>query len=170
MKAMHQLTTIFCQLDDFCNEFDSHIAHLSLPAPASTRKHGPECGLSDSEIMTILVMFHMIRFSDFKTFYCDYVQQYYCSAFPNLPSYARFIVIMKRVIFPLLIFTQLHSGKRTGIYYLDSSCLPVCLLKRSKRHQVFDEIAKYGKTSVGWFFGLKLHQGLRKTYNHRRLF
>jgi hypothetical protein len=33
----------------------------------------------------------------------------------------------------------------------------VCHLKRSKRHKTFDAIAEYGKTSVGWFFGLKLH-------------
>jgi len=157
MNVMHQLTTIFCQMDDFYNEFDKHSAHFLLPAPAPTHQHGPACGLAISEIMTILVMFHMIRFRDFKTFYCGYIQQYYCREFPGLPSYERFIAIMNRAIFPMLIFTQLHSGKRTGIYYIDSSCLPVCHLKRSKRHKVFDNIAKYGKTSVGWFFGLKLH-------------
>jgi len=45
----------------------------------------------------------------------------------------------------------------TGLYYIDGSCLPVCHLKRSKRNKVFNEIAQYGKTSVGWFFGLKIH-------------
>jgi len=157
MNVTHQLTTIFCQMDDFCNEFDKHTASCLLPAPAPTHHHGPVCGLTVSEIMTILVMFHMIRFRDFKTFYCGYVQQYYRREFPGLPSYERFIVIMKRAIFPMLIFTQLQSGKRTGIYYIDASGLPVCHLKRSKRHKVFEDIAKYGKTSVGWFFGLKLH-------------
>ena len=57
----------------------------------------------------------------------------------------------------LVLFSQIHSGKRTGIYYIDSTCLPVCHLKRSKRHKTFEEIAEYGRTSVGWFFGLKLH-------------
>jgi len=33
----------------------------------------------------------------------------------------------------------------------------VCNLKRSKRNKVFKEIAQYGRTSVGWFFGLKIH-------------
>ena len=51
----------------------------------------------------------------------------------------------------------MYAGKRTGIYYIDSSCLPVCHIKRSKRHKTFDKIAEYGKTSVGWFFGLKIH-------------
>ena len=35
--------------------------------------------------------------------------------------------------------------------------MPVCHIKRSKRHKVFKEIAEYGRTSVGWFFGLKIH-------------
>jgi len=64
---------------------------------------------------------------------------------------------MKRVIFHLILFSQINSGKRTGIYYIDSTCLPVCHLKRSKRNKTFEEIAQYGRTSVGWFFGLKLH-------------
>lgn len=77
--------------------------------------------------------------------------------FPNLPGYTRFVELISRSIFPLTLFTQLKCGKKTGIYYIDSSCLPVCHLKRSKRHKTFDSIAKYGKTSVGWFFGLKIH-------------
>ncbi len=64
---------------------------------------------------------------------------------------------MGRAIVPMVLFTQLHLGKRTGIYYIDSSYLPVSHLKRSKRHKTFSQIAQYGKTSVGWFFGLKLH-------------
>lgn len=64
---------------------------------------------------------------------------------------------MHRTVLPMTLFTQLKSGKRTGIYYIDSSCLPVCHLKRSKRHKTFIAIAEYGRTSIGWFFGLKLH-------------
>ena len=149
MNVMHQLTTIFCQMDDFYNEFDKQSTHFLLHAPTPTHQHGPVCGLAISEIMTILVMFHMIRFRDFKTFYCGYLQQYYHHECPGLPSYERLIAIMKRAILPLLIFTPLHRGKRSGVYYIDSSGLPVCHLKRSSGHQVFDNIAKYGKTSVG---------------------
>jgi hypothetical protein len=37
------------------------------------------------------------------------------------------------------------------------ACLPVCHIRRSSRHKTFDAVAEYGHTSVGWFFGLKLH-------------
>jgi len=130
-----------------------------LPAPYSSTlgKRGPESSLSDAEIMTILVFFQSSGYRHFKGFYTGFLSCYWKKEFPNLPSYNRFIEIMKRVIFNLILFSELHTGKRTGIYYIDSTCLPVCHLKRSKRHKTFDEIADYEKTSVGWFFGLKLH-------------
>lgn len=153
---IRQLVSIFCQIDDFCKELDVYSRHYVLTGP-SKGKSGPACGLSISEIMTILVMFQMSKFRDFKTFYNGFLGVYHKNYFPKMPSYARFIAIMNRAIFPLTIFAQVNGGKRTGIYYIDSSCLPVCHLKRSKRHKTFDVIAEYGRTSVGWFFGLKLH-------------
>ena len=155
MDRDHQLLTLFCELDDFCQELrKAENAHLI--EGTSTKKRGPEKALSTSEIMTILVMFHEVRYRDFKTFY-SYVVKYWSSYFTHLPSYSCFINRIKEVMLPLTLFAQLRSGKRTGIYYIDSSCLPVCHLKRSKRHRTFNQIAQYGKTSVGWFFGLKLH-------------
>lgn len=97
-----------------------------------------------------------VCFRDFKRFY-RFFEQHYKEAFPRLPSYNRFIELISRVTYQLIIFSQINSRKNTGIYYIDSTCLPTCHLKRSKNHKTFDEIAQYGKTSVGWFFGLKLH-------------
>lgn len=153
---MHQLVNIFCEIDDFCNELDKNCQNYMLSGPTKSNR-GPACCLSISEIMTILVVFQMSRFRDFKNFYTGFLCFYHKSYFPNLPSYGRFVNLINRAIFPLTIFTQLKAGKQTGIYYIDSSCLPVCHIKRSKRHKTFDAVAEYGKTSVGWFFGLKLH-------------
>lgn len=153
---IRQLVGIFCQIDDFCKELDQYSEHYLLTGPSKGRR-GPAGGLAISEVMTILVMFQMSKFRDFKNFYTGFLTVYHKSYFPRMPSYERFIAIMNRAIFPLTIFTQVNGGKRTGIYYIDSSCLPVCHLKRSKRHKTFDAIAEYGRTSVGWFFGLKLH-------------
>lgn len=153
---INQLTRIFCQIDDFCKEFGCYMKSRLLPTnSAGTR--GPVCSLSDSEIMTILVFFQSSGYRNFKMFYTGFLATYFHQAFPKLPSYPRFIQIMNRVILQLILFSQFNSGKKTGIYYVDSTCLPTCHLKRSKRHKTFEEIAQYGKTSVGWFFGLKLH-------------
>lgn len=154
---IHQLTRIFCELDDFCKEFERYRKGNLLPSPSPTSQRGPACSLNDSEIMTVLILFQSSRWRDFKNYYNHFLTTYYKTAFPTLPSYNRFIAILSRVIFLLVLFAQINLGKRTGIYYIDSTCLPVCHLKRSKRHKTFEEIAEYGKTSMGWFFGLKLH-------------
>lgn len=156
MDIADQLVHMFCQIDDFCKEIDQYAQHGLLEGP-KTHKRGPKQTLALSEMMTILIMFHHVRFRDFKTHYIAYVQRHWQRDFLNLPSYSRFISIMKQAIFPMALFTCIRSGKRTGIYYIDSSCLPVCHIKRSKRHRTFEAIAKYGRTSVAWFFGLKLH-------------
>lgn len=151
-----QLTRIFCEIDDFCKEFNNHMEGQLLPSSSGARR-GPRCCLSDSEIMLILIFFQSSRYRNFKTFYVSFLSEYFKTAFPALPSYNRFIEIMPRVMMQLTLFSQLRFKKRTGIYYVDSSCLPVSHLKRSKRHKTFKNVAEYGKTSVGWFFGLKLH-------------
>jgi len=156
MIQERQLVAIFCELDDFCKELDKNIAHSLLSSPTKGPR-GPNCCLSISEIMTIQILFQMIGYRNFKTFYTGFMQKYWSHYFPTLPSYTRFVELIARSIFPLTLFTQLKGGQKTGIYYIDSSCLPVCHLKRSKRNKTFDVIAQYGKTSVGWFFGLKIH-------------
>jgi hypothetical protein len=157
MKMTHQLIVIFCEIDDFCKELDEYASHYFLSNTDQKKRRGPAPGLCVSEIMVILVMFQKVRFRDFKTFYCQYLQVLWKPYFPKLPTYQRFVELIKLAIFPLTLFIQVRSGQKTGIYYIDSTCLPVCHLKRQRQHQVFDEIAKFGRTSVGWFFGLKLH-------------
>jgi hypothetical protein len=49
------------------------------------------------------------------------------------------------------------SAEKTGIYFIDSMLIKVCHIKREKQHRVFKGLAKKGKSSIGWFFGFKLH-------------
>jgi len=156
MMNEHQLLCIFCEVDDFCKELDGNIRQPLLTGQHNGRR-GPMCSLSISEIMTIQILFQMIGYRNFKTFYIGFLQIYWKKCFPKMPSYQRFVELMNRTIFPLTLFTQLKCGEKTGIYYIDASCLPVCHIKRSKRNKVFEKIAEYGRTSVGWFFGLKIH-------------
>ena len=123
----------------------------------STPKRGPKCCLVPSEIMTILIAFQMMGFRTFKNFYCSFVCKYWRKEFPKLPSYNRFLELIKTAMLPLTLFSQFKSGKKTGVYYIDSISLPACNLKRSHRNKVLKQVSDYGKNSVGWFFGMKLH-------------
>lgn len=52
---------------------------------------------------------------------------------------------------------QFKKNSITGIRFIDSTVLRVCHNKRIMRNKVFKGIAKVGKSTIGWFFGFKLH-------------
>src|SRR3954451_12629185 len=155
----------FCQFDDFCQAFGPHWqARLLRQEAQPAKKRGPQAGLADSEIRTILVLYHSSHFRHFKAFYEGVVLTLLRSACPKAPCYARFIALTHHVWVPLTVFLLTRMGRRTGIYYIHSTPLPVCHPRRIHRHKVFAGLAERGKTSVGWFFGLKLHL----VFNHER--
>lgn len=108
--------------------------------------------------MTIVIFYHLSGYKCFKYYYKQCVLGELKSYFPGAVSYSRFIYLKKRVSLPLYCFIQCCClGKLTGIGYIDSTKLPVCDNRRIHNHKVFDGLAKRGKTSMGWFYGLKLH-------------
>jgi hypothetical protein len=160
-----RLVEDFCQFDDFCRAFYPHWqARLLGQETQSGKKRGPEPGLADSEIMTILVLYHSSQFRHFKAFYEGVVLILLRSAFPKAPCYARFIALTDQVWVPLTVFLLSRMGRKTGVYYIDSTSLPVCHTRRIARHKVFVGLAGRGKTSIGWVFGFKLHL----VFNHER--
>lgn len=44
-----------------------------------------------------------------------------------------------------------------GISFIDSTVLRVCHNKHIKRNRTFKGFAEVGKSTMGWFFGFKLH-------------
>jgi Transposase DDE domain len=160
-----RLVERFCEFDDFCKSIRTEWEAMLLTAGRTpARKHGPEAGLADSEIMTLLVLYHGSRFKNFKTFYNGVVLGMLRGYFPGAPGYERFIALTKRVWALLAFFLASRMGRKTDIYYIDSTPLVVCHNRRIAKHKVFAGLAARGKTSMGWFFGFKLHL----VFNHRR--
>jgi len=56
-----------------------------------------------------------------------------------------------------MVYLKTCLGNCTGISFIDSTPLAVCHNRRIDRHRVFKEVARRGKTSMGWFYGFKLH-------------
>jgi hypothetical protein len=78
-------------------------------------------------------------------------------AFPNLVSYSRFVELMPWCLMLLCGFLHTRQGDCTGIAFIDSTPLAVCHPARAHAHKVFKGQAQWGKNSVGWYFGFKLH-------------
>lgn len=43
------------------------------------------------------------------------------------------------------------------VKHTDTTDIPVCLNKNAKRHQTMKQLASWGHSGKGWFYGLKLH-------------
>lgn len=78
--------------------------------------------------------------------------------FPKTVSYNRFVELMKAATLPMAIFMKTcYLGEGTGISFIDSTPIRVCKNKRIKRNIVFEGLAQVGKSTMGYFFGFKLH-------------
>jgi hypothetical protein len=148
------VTELFCSVDDFwkafVQEWNKHLLDSSKP------KRGPDPELTESEMMTIVILFHQSGYRTFKHFY-QYVSNNLKKEFPKLISYSRFVYLMKTIFVPLFAYLLRLKGTVTGIAFIDSTSIAVCHNKRIPRNRVFQALAKRGKTTSGWFYGFKLH-------------
>lgn len=151
-SKMLDFTKLFCSVDDFWKSFNSQINCTQIGKPS----RGPICSLSMSEVMTIMILFHQSNFRTFKHFYF-YLILNHIKDFPKLPSYSRFVYLEKNAFIPLFAYLHQSKGKVTGISFIDSTILKVCNVKRCYSNKVFKKIATKGKSTIGWFFGFKLH-------------
>ena len=84
------LIETFCIFDDLCKYFTPELKKHTLQVPGKRHRNRTSC-MSDSEIMTILVLFHTHRFRDLKSFYLGYICQHMRGDFPHRLSYNRFV-------------------------------------------------------------------------------
>lgn len=149
------VTEFFCDIDDFCKDYLKHQSKYVLPNP--DRKRVREMQMSLSEMGTIIVLFQMSHYRTFKDFYCGCILQDLKNYFPKALSYTRFVACQSAVLMLLAAYLLSKTGKTTGLYYIDSTTLRVCHNKRIYRNKVFKGIAARSKSTMGWFYGFKLH-------------
>ncbi len=147
-------TALFVCLDDFAKTYEDWERHRLIPSGRQRLRAGK---LTLGESLFIMVLFHLSPFKDFKHYWIYGVEQKYRDCFGNLPSYGRFVSLMPRLMVPFCILLHCFSGEKTGVYFADSTKLAVCHNARINRNKVFKGLAKRGRSTMGWFFGFKLH-------------
>jgi len=149
------LLELFCAVDDFCLAFVPEWERALIDDGLRRRRR--EAQLSLSERMTIIIHFHQSRYRTFKDYYVRHVCVHLRREFPALVSYTRFVELMPQTLVPLMAYLRHCFGVCTGIAFVDATALAVCRNQRIHQHKVFAGIAARGKTSMGWFYGFKLH-------------
>jgi hypothetical protein len=153
--SVDELSELFCDVDDFCQVFLPLFESGLIASGVIQRRRARR--LCVSEVMTILIAFHQSGYRTFKAYYLERVLKHWREEFPGLVSYSRFIEFVPMTALPLMAYLHGLFGECSGISYIDSTVLAVCRNQRIHQHKVFQGLAARGKTSMGWFFGFKLH-------------
>jgi hypothetical protein len=148
------ITAMFACLDDFSKAYEASERSRLLPRQGRRERAGY---LSLGEMLLIVVLYHFSAYKDFKHFYQYGVCKEYRDCFRQLPCYERFIQLLPRLFVPLCMVFHALKGEETGIYFVDSTCLPVCHNNRRYKNKVFKGVAESSKSTMGWFYGFKLH-------------
>jgi hypothetical protein len=155
-----RLLQLFCIVDELVTIILSQTLFLEKSGKTPGRPHN----LTISEAMTISLYRFLFPWTDFKHYY-GFVQNYHSQDFINLPHYDNMLTQQKQMLPFFLQFLGIliainrsaFKDKKIRIMFIDASPLPVCANKRIFNHKVAKKAAKRGKSTMGWFFGFKLH-------------
>lgn len=151
-SIIDSLTEIYGFVTDFLAQ------HPNLANWRRSNNHEPL--FTDAEVLTIGVMQGVLGVATLKQTY-RLIANNWRGAFPHLCSYAQWLARLHRLspLVGCLLQEAVRHHKMPGcLYLLDSKPIPVCKPVRHGRVRLLrDEGAYFGKNSVGWFFGFKLH-------------
>lgn len=154
---MTDLVVIFCEVDDFCKEYEKKLSNKNNLLTKGDGKRAKKFRLNMSEVITISIWYHFSGYKTFKEYYHGLVLPRMRGEFPNLVSYSRFIELKKIATPVLALFMQKKFELCSGVSFIDSFKLAACNIRRKASHKTLKMFAKKGKTSMGWFYGTKAH-------------
>ena len=156
------ILTLFCEIDDFFLAYEKWVSTQCLPETPPLETRGRPRRLHPSEVMTLLIAFHQSNYRTLKHFYLKHVCVYWGDEFLHLVSYSRFVQLQSEVLTLLVSYLSTTLGDCSGVSFVDSTRLRVCDNRRISSHRVFADVAKGSKTSMGWFYGFKLHLAINE--------
>lgn len=83
MVSNDKITQIFCVVDDFCKEMTQILNENAIEDDNSIKRRNRKSRMSDSEVITIMVLFHLKGYRCLKHFYINHVKNHMRSEFPT---------------------------------------------------------------------------------------
>ena len=155
------LCTIYTLTDDIIKQMVESFS-FALDRPRDGVPPQKRYNLSVAELVSLAIFRYFLGYDEWKAYH-RHIKEYHHRDFPKLPTYENFVRAMNALA-PLAYIllqgcTQLFKSVTTKerLKFADSSKLKVCENKREFTHKVAKRIAQKGKSSMGWFYGFKLH-------------
>ena len=153
---MKKLVEIYCLSDNFVKLIDKKNPKTNVGRPGL---------LSKSCYITLTIFKNTLGIKTNRQLY-EFTKEHLKSEFPNLPSYQQFNEgirsCFKYFICIMYLLMRSNRDKQSNIHFVDSTILPVCKPIRMLQVKLFNKLARKSKTTMGWFYGFKLHLIINK--------
>ena len=153
-----QMTAVYVFVDDYLK------AHPRATQWRRANHWHP--AFTDAEVITVALLQGCLGTATLKQAH-HFAVANLRALFPCLPGYKQWLARLhaaSAVVGQLLQAAGCRAPLGERFYILDSKPIPVCKPIRHGRVRLLrDESAYFGKTSVGWFFGFKLHVVIHDT-------
>ena len=142
-------SAIFKQIRAIVTQITHQFSLANNETPASGRPRK----ISQIDAVTFALYQHKSSRATKKSVYEDFKQSLKC-------SYKTFVVSVNKAMLTCLriLFIVMRTNKQFDhlVKYTDATDIPVCLKKNADSHKTMADIAELGRSTKGWFFGLKL--------------
>jgi len=149
---MENIVEIYCLSDN--------LVKLIEKEGEKKNKVGRPSALSKAEYITLAIMKQEYGIRTNKKLY-NFIKNCAPNLFSPLPSYAQFNEGLNGT-FPYFIlffetWMQVNRKHDPGVYYVDSTTMPICSNAHRYRVKIDLGYARSGKNIYGWFHGFKMH-------------
>lgn len=104
MLPTETITEIFFHIDEFSKEINQTLKSNTI---ADGKKHrNKPCKMSENEVATIVVLFHLGGYRCLKHFYLQHVFKCMKNDFPKTLSYNRFVELLEKTTFYCFAFSK----------------------------------------------------------------
>ncbi len=128
------------------------VTHFGL-VKKETSTNGRPRKIAWVDAMTLALYQHQSTRATKKSVYEDCKHALRC-------SYKTLVVSMNAAakLCAALLFRIMHWGRRVShlVKYTDATDIPVCLKKNADSHKTMRDLSSFGRSSKGWYFGLKM--------------
>lgn len=104
MISTDKATEIFYLIDDFCKEMGKVLDESALETDLGKGRCKRKSTMTDSEVITIMMLFHQMGYRCLKHFYLNHVVAHMQDDFPQTVSYNRFVELQKKCTLPMVVF------------------------------------------------------------------
>lgn len=147
-KNSFDLVTTFCIFDDLTNMIFPNLYKTGRPRYLSLSEIATICLIKTRYKVNNLYALYLLLITKFNN---DFTLPTYKNFVSAMNDYAPYLLTLVNI---LLSFNNKKSGT---IKIVDSTSIPVCKNIRINSHKVMKRVATRSKSTMGWYYGLKLH-------------